>query len=971
MAEEKLFQWINDSEAFELMGSYHVNSLPLYEFRTRQEDFYITLLNQMFFILEDVKNGDYIAVESLLREIAKGLLIYSDNDTQQEFEGVDKEENHLYVAAIYYLIGYEAIASLLLQRKKCSNYGNEYAQLLCFLLKGGYNNDNEMLYRGLETPLKRFLNLGANGFLLYVIKKVEQRCESFRFNDLDEFFDCHILLHVLRKFSNNNLWKDLKKYDLGFSWGDYVRFSRSQGILQFLKSQRDAIDKGLLTFERSFSLKMPTSAGKSYITELLVYSELRKNPDAKVLYLAPLRSLSHELRQRYEEVGEALGFKCYAAYGGNSSTLNQSKLQAASLFITTPEFFSSMEGGDESILDEYTLVICDEGQLLDSVSRGIHYELLLSRIKKRGIARFLFISAIIPNIYEVNTWLGGSREQVGDSKYRPCEIRLAVAEKQNMNVCLNVYDNNYEQVKFSIPTFLDKSENKKAKIGNKITRACALALKASTAGSTLVFTYFKKRCQPVCEELLKLNAEHRYGEILVDASNEEDLMKLYEYVSYQYGEDYPLSKYIKHGMAYHNGALPQDVREYIEDYYRKRKIKLLVSNSTLAEGVNLPIRTLIVHSLANFDYNKNRTYLIDSTEIRNILGRVGRAGREKYGLVILPEYDQKQFNKVVTALKGDGIHEIRGIFFELIQQIKDYRRELTEQELNTVMEKLGASTAIDTMLLRNYGIGDEEKVVEDSISDSLAYHLSDDTAKAYIRKSYAVRYKKVSQNVDIENIGLLKQSGLDVDDFMELEKISLDDFDEKLKNKTVNDENWLGKIHSLIYGLPSMGRVLEEIKDADEKENILDAGRWIVIVNQWMQGAQYCEIAERLAEPVDVIMGILNHIQYHFCIRLQQLIRYLEEKYGLDNDNLRLLPDYLRYGICEEEHAAMIKGGLTDRIALHIVGRYVLENRTDWNSYNGLRRALRANSSEIIVYLIGHGAPKLSIEKVKVWLGVK
>ena len=971
MAEKKLFQWINDSEAFELMGSYHVNSLPLYEFRTRQEDFYITLLNQMFFILEDVKNGDYIAVESLLREIAKGLLIYSDNDTQQEFEGVDKDENHLYVAAIYYLIGYEAIASLLLRRKKCSNYGNEYAQLLCFLLKGGYNNDNEMLYRGLETPLKRFLSSGANGFLLYVIKKVEQRCESFRFNDLDEFFDCHILLHVLRKFSNNNLWKDLKKYDLGFSWGDYVRFSRSQGILQFLKSQRDAIDKGLLTFERSFSLKMPTSAGKSYITELLVYSELRKNPDTKVLYLAPLRSLSHELRQRYEEVGEALGFKCYAAYGGNSSTLNQSKLQAASLFITTPEFFSSMEGCDESILDEYTLVICDEGQLLDSVSRGIHYELLLSRIKKRGIARFLFISAIIPNIYEVNTWLGGSREQVGDSKYRPCEIRLAVAEKQNMNVCLNVYDNNYEQVKFSIPTFLDKSENKKAKIGNKITRACALALKASTAGSTLVFTYFKKRCQPVCEELLKLNAEHRYGEILVDASNEEDLMKLYEYVSYQYGEDYPLSKYIKHGMAYHNGALPQDVREYIEDYYRKRKIKLLVSNSTLAEGVNLPIRTLIVHSLANFDYNKNRTYLIDSTEIRNILGRVGRAGREKYGLVILPEYDQKQFNKVVTALKGDGIHEIRGIFFELIQQIKDYRRELTEQELNTVMEKLGASTAIDTMLLRNYGIGDEEKVVEDSISDSLAYHLSDDIAKAYIRKSYAVRYKKVSQNVDIENIGLLKQSGLDVDDFVELEKISLDDFDEKLQNKTVNDENWLGKIHSLIYGLPSMGRVLEEIKDADEKENILDAGRWIVIVNQWMQGAQYCEIAERLAEPVDVIMGILNHIQYHFCIRLQQLIRYLEEKYGLDNDNLRLLPDYLRYGICEEEHAAMIKGGLTDRIALHKFGRYVIENRTDWNSYNGLRRALRANSSEVIVYLIGHGAPKLSIEKVKVWLDVK
>lgn len=971
MARSKLFQWINDSEAFEMMGSYHVNDLPLYEFRKWQDDFYITLLNHMFFTLEDVKDGNYSIKEDELREIAKGLLVYSDNDTQQEFEDIDKEENHLYVAAIYYLVGYEAIASYLLKDKDYTSYPNIYSKLICYLLQGGkeINGDN-IKSLSLEWWMNRFLNTGNEKCLSRVIGEVESICDKYRFNDLDEFFDCHILLHVLRKFSNNNLWKDLKKYDLGFSWGDYVGFSRSQGILQFLKSQRDAIDKGLLTFERSFSLKMPTSAGKSYITELLVYSELRKNPDAKVLYLAPLRSLSHELRQRYEEVGEALGFKCYAAYGGNSSTLNQSKLQAASLFITTPEFFSSMEGGDESILDEYTLVICDEGQLLDSVSRGIHYELLLSRIKKRGIARFLFISAIIPNIYEVNTWLGGSREQVGDSKYRPCEIRLAVAEKQNMNVCLNVYDNNYEQVKFSIPTFLDKSENKKAKIGNKITRACALALKASTAGSTLVFTYFKKRCQPVCEELLKLNAEHRYGEILVDASNEEDLMKLYEYVSYQYGEDYPLSKYIKHGMAYHNGALPQDVREYIEDYYRKRKIKLLVSNSTLAEGVNLPIRTLIVHSLANFDYNKNRTYLIDSTEIRNILGRVGRAGREKYGLVILPEYDQKQFNKVVTALKGDGIHEIRGIFFELIQQIKDYRRELTEQELNTVMEKLGASTAIDTMLLRNYGIGDEEKVVEDSISDSLAYHLSDDSAKAYIRKSYAVRYKKVSQNVDIENIGLLKQSGLDVDDFVELEKISLDVFDKKLQNETVNDEHWLGEIYSLIYGLPSMARVIDEIKDADEKESILDAGRWVEIVNQWMKGARYCEIAERMDLPVDVIMSILNHVQYHFCIRLQQLIRYLEAKYEFDNDNLKLLPDYLRYGICEEEHAAMIKGGLTDRIALHIVGQYALEVQLIWNSYKGLRRALRINCSDVVMYMIGHDVPKLTLEKVKAWLGI-
>ena len=67
MARSKLFQWINDSEAFEMMGSYHVNDLPLYEFRKWQDDFYITLLNHMFFTLEDVKDGNYSIKEDELR----------------------------------------------------------------------------------------------------------------------------------------------------------------------------------------------------------------------------------------------------------------------------------------------------------------------------------------------------------------------------------------------------------------------------------------------------------------------------------------------------------------------------------------------------------------------------------------------------------------------------------------------------------------------------------------------------------------------------------------------------------------------------------------------------------------------------------------------------------------------------------------------------------------------------------------
>ena len=79
---ELLSQWIKNSEKFELQRSYHVLDQENYAFLNRQADFYITLLNKMFFLLEEVDDGNYAASTKDLLEVAKGLSIYSDKDTQ-------------------------------------------------------------------------------------------------------------------------------------------------------------------------------------------------------------------------------------------------------------------------------------------------------------------------------------------------------------------------------------------------------------------------------------------------------------------------------------------------------------------------------------------------------------------------------------------------------------------------------------------------------------------------------------------------------------------------------------------------------------------------------------------------------------------------------------------------------------------------------------------------------------------------
>jgi Lhr-like helicase len=85
-------------------------------------------------------------------------------------------------------------------------------------------------------------------------------------------------------------------------------------------------------------------------------------------------------------------------------------------------------GADSSFFSRISLVICDEGHLLDGGARGVGLELLLARMRSRegGSPRFVFVSAIVPNIEEINAWLGGSADSVVRSDYRPALAEFAV-----------------------------------------------------------------------------------------------------------------------------------------------------------------------------------------------------------------------------------------------------------------------------------------------------------------------------------------------------------------------------------------------------------------------------------------------------------------------------------------------------------------------------------------------------------------
>ena len=519
------------------------------------------------------------------------------------------------------------------------------------------------------------------------------------YDNADDFFDSQLLLHVLNKFQEDNIRKDLYTFDNTVSWNHYLKYTFRKHIFSFLPSQREALHKGLLSYNRSFSLRMPTSAGKSYITELLIYQELQKTPNAKILYLAPLRSLGHELREKYKSISSQLGFTYRSLYGGSSMTGTEAILAEADLFITTPETFMSLEGSIDDILRQFTLVICDEGQLIESVGRGLDYEMLLSRLRKQEHVRFLFISAIIPNIGDINTWLGGTVGEVGESNYRPCTIRFGVASTDKTSITLHVYENVNKKSLFDFTSFVNKDESKGFKLDTQKNRACLMAMKSLDAGSVMLYSTFKKK---------EYNAScYKYGECIANIiqkgklpsprsflnTNQRNLLDLLcEFTEYNFGTDYYETNFMKEGFAVHTGSLPQEMREIVETGYEKGALRMIICNSTLAEGVNFPIRTLV---LGDIRHPSGKGWM-EREVLMNVIGRVGRAGRETYGFVICAD---KAWWFVKEAASGENLKYAKGmlndIAFEILKVERRLQRQLTDDEVNYMLSESGLVESID------------------------------------------------------------------------------------------------------------------------------------------------------------------------------------------------------------------------------------------------------------------------------------
>lgn len=410
-------------------------------------------------------------------------------------------------------------------------------------------------------------------------------------------------------------------------WKKYIRFLRlgKFPILVLWKSQKKALEEGLLS-DKNLVISMPTSSGKTRIVELAIFDTIKKNPNGRCAYIVPTRALALEVEGSLSHNLGRMGINVSILYGGyDFSPFEKDIIGDSHVLVLTPEKFDLLLRQSEEFKNSLSLIIVDEAhEAASSNLRSLRTELIFSRafyIAEKNKTRVLLLSAVITNLSDFSRWISGITENTIKTDWRPTKRRYGFFQWKYSagQVVYPPLRNEYPSDNFFVPLHF-KQEDLKDKDKSKIRVAARLALFYSQIGTTLVFTNTRALAEQISEIIASISVAPNSG-IPIELEN---IAKECEIIL---GEEHKLIRYIRLGFCYHHGELPINVRRILEKGIKDGMISLIVSTTTLTQGVNLPIRNVIVHSLS-------WPTRITITQFWNAVGRGGRAGFETEGHII-------------------------------------------------------------------------------------------------------------------------------------------------------------------------------------------------------------------------------------------------------------------------------------------------------------------------------------------------
>lgn len=406
--------------------------------------------------------------------------------------------------------------------------------------------------------------------------------------------------------------------------------------------QRDAIR----TFIHGDSVMVaaPTGTGKTIVAEFGVYEAFRRN--ARVVYTTPIKALSN---QKFRDLR--------AIYGDEVGLLtgDVSENRDARVIVMTTEVLRNMLLQTPWDLDEVDCVIFDEIHYLADPERGTTWE--ESIILCPDHVQLICLSATVSNAAEIAAWIGRTHRPIRLITHleRAVPLTLSYFVDGALEETVNPSGEVVRQFRDSRPRQPNgrrgMSERERKEAEEPQPREIIDALAAKNLLPAIYFLFSRNDCQVFAERLAVMRPN------LVDADQTARIQTVLDsYLASLRPEDRELDQVqlvvslVQRGIGFHHAGLLPVLKQLVEVLFGRGLMQVVFATDTLALGVNMPARTVVIGRMTKWDGRRRR--MLIPNEFQQMAGRAGRRGMDAFGHVVVPASPWIPFKEMLEVATG-------------------------------------------------------------------------------------------------------------------------------------------------------------------------------------------------------------------------------------------------------------------------------------------------------------------------------
>ena len=420
---------------------------------------------------------------------------------------------------------------------------------------------------------------------------------------------------------------------------EIIRIWSEQESDTLLPIQETAIREYGILEGKDLLVSAPTSSGKTFLAEIAAIHQIYQRQ--KVIYLLPLKALAEEKYADFSDKYGEFGIDIVISTGDRTDFDGAIERGEFQLAVIVFEKAKRLLVRNKHVLDHCGLIIIDEIQMTADYSRGSSLEMLLTAIlftrdqqrqqadpAARISPQLIALSAVIGDLNALDRWLG---LEVFLSDVRPVELQEGILRKDGIftyrgfisqEIGTRQFPPFPAHLTFNLNTAEGRREYQYKRLHHYVSYLIA------QGEQILIFRKWKSLTRETALRLARdLHLPPALEALEAVQDMEESLSKEM------------LLESLRHGVAFHNADLGRDERRVIEQCFKadNSTIRVICATSTLAMGINLPVKTVIINDLEKPDPYAEvfQEVPLSSAEYKNMSGRAGRLKRQDEGRSII------------------------------------------------------------------------------------------------------------------------------------------------------------------------------------------------------------------------------------------------------------------------------------------------------------------------------------------------